>query len=189
MAQLNRCQKRQLVEVLHTDYSVRQICDVLGFNRSSLYYQPKTAPFEQELRDEIEKLSARYPKYGYRRITQMLVRMGYTVGCHRVARLMKADNLSVAVKRACQTTASVDGCTQWVNRVENLDICRRNQVWVGDITYVRLKGQFVYVSVLMDVFTRMIRGWQLSRYLTQPLTLRPLQHALSQSVPEIHHSD
>ena len=104
---------------------------------------------------------------------------------------MKADNLSVAVKRvSCQTTESFDRSSQWVNRLDTLDICRRNQVWVGDITYVRLKGHFVYgVSVLMDVFTRMIRGWQLSRHLTQPLTLRPLEQALRQSVPEIHHSD
>ena len=103
--------------------------------------------------------------------------------------------------------------TGWVNRVENLDICRRNQVWVGDITYVRLKEQFVCASVLMDVFTRVVRGWQVSRHLTEPLTLRPLQphqkwaghrrgehltepltlrplqQALTQSVPEIHHSD
>ena len=178
-----------MVETLQTDYSVRHICDTLGFNRSTLYYQPQKDPFEQVLRDEIEKLSARYPRYGYRRITQMLVRMGYAVGYRRVAGLMKANNLSVAVKRGCQTTESVDGLGQWVNRLENLDICRRNQVWVGDITYVRLKGRFVYVSVLMDVFTRVVRGWQLSRHLTEPLTLRPLQQALSQSVPEIHHSD
>ena len=178
-----------MVEALQTDYSVRQICDVLGFNRSSLYYQPKSDPFEQVLRDEIEKLSARYPTYGYRRITQLLGRMGYAVGYRRVARLMKEYNLSVTIKRACQTTQSFDCVRQWVNRLENLDICRPNQVWVGDITYVRLKGQFVYVAVLMDVFTRMIRGWQISRHLTQPLTLKPLQQALSQSVPEIHHSD
>ena len=60
---------------------------------------------------------------------------------------------------------------------------------MGDITYVRLKGHFVYVALLMDVFTRMIRGWQLSQHLTQSLTLTPLQQALCQSVPEIHHSD
>ena len=186
---MNRSQKQKLVETLHTDYSVRQICDVLGLHRSSLYYQPKSDSFEQRLRDEIEKLAARYPTYGYRRITQLLRRMGYTVGSRRVARLMKADNLSVAVKRACQTTQSVDGLGQWVNRIENLDICRRNQVWVGDITYVRLKGQFVYASVLMDVFTRVVRGWQVSRHLTESLTLRPLQQALTQRVPEIHHSD
>ena len=178
-----------MVEALQTDYSVRQICDALGLHRRSLYYHPKGDPFESVLRDEIEKLAARYPTYGYRRITQLLVRMGYAVVYRRVARLMKEANLLVTVKRACQTTQSVAGLGQWVNRVENLDICRRNQVWVGDITYVRLKGQFIYVSVLMDVFTRMVRGWQMSRHLTQPLTLRTLQQALSQNVPEIHHSD
>ena len=102
---------------------------------------------------------------------------------------MKEQNLLVTIKRACQTTQSLRGLGQWVNRVENLDICRRNQVWVSDITYVRLKEQFIYVAVLMDVFTRMVSGWQVSLNLTEPLTLRPLQHALSQSVPEIHHSD
>ena len=178
-----------MVETLRTDYSVRQICDVLGFARSSLYYHPNPAPFEQALRSAIQKLAARYPTYGYRRITQLLVRMGYAVGYRRVRRLMKVDNLSIAVKRACQTTQSIEGVSQWSNRLENLDICRRDQVWVGDITYVRLKEQFVYVAVLMDVFTRMVRAWQLSRNLTQPLTLRPLQQALTQSVPEIHHSD
>ena len=178
-----------MVEALQTHYSVRQICDVLGLHRSSLYYQPKTDPSEQQLRKEIEKLSACYPTYGYRRITQLLKRMGYTVGSTRIARLMKEQNLSIPIKRACQTTQSFDGLGQWVNRLDNLDICRRNQVWVGDITYVRLKEQFIYVAVLMDVFTRMVRGWQVSRHLTEPLTLRPLQHALSQSVPEIHHSD
>ncbi len=111
--------------------------------------------------------------------------MGYTVGYRRVARLMKSANLLVNVKRSCQTTKSVDDKWQWDNQLDNLDICRRNQVWVADVTYVRLKGHFVYVSVLMDVFTRMIRAWQLSRHLTQPLTLIPLR----QSVLEIHHSD
>ena len=178
-----------MVEALQPDYSVRQICDVLGLHRSSLYYQPKTDPSEQQLRKEIEKLAARYPTYGYRRITQLLQRLGYAVGTTRVGRLMSEQNLSVAIKRACQTTRSVAGLGQWVNRIENLDICRRNQVWVGDITYVRLKGHFVYASVLMDVFTRAVRGWQVSHHLTEPLTLRPLQHALTQNVPEIHHSD
>ena len=82
---------------MRTDYSMRQICDALGFNRSSLYYEPK---------------SARYPRYGYRRITEELLRMGYTVGRRRVARLMKSANLLVSVKRSCQTTKSVDGKSQ-----------------------------------------------------------------------------
>ena len=114
---------------------------------------------------------------------------GYTVGTRRVARLMKEANLSVAVKRACQTTHSMERRQPWQNRLKTLDICRCDQVWVGDITYVRLKGRFIYVALLMDVFTRMIRGWQLSRHLTQTLTLKPLEQALAQSVPEMHHSD
>ena len=169
---------------------MRQICDTLGFNKSSLYYQPKQDPCEAILRDEIEQLALRYPKYGYRRITALLVSKGYAVGYRRVARLMKAANLSVAVKQVCcQTTTSIDGVRPWVNRLQTLEVSRCDQVWVGDITYVRLKGHFIYVCLLMDVFTRMIRGWQISQHLTQPLTLKPLEQALCQSVPEIHHSD
>ena len=103
---------------------------------------------------------------------------------------MKSANLSVAVKRVCQTPNSIDGVRPWVNRLENVEVSRCDQVWVGDITYVRLKARFVYVALLMDVFTRMIRGnWQVSQHLTQPLTLKPLQQALRRSVPEIHPSD
>ena len=123
-----------MIEALQTDYSVRQICDALGLHRSSLYYQSKTDPSEQQLRKQIEQLAACYPTYGYRRITQLLKRMGYTVGFNRVGRLMREQNLSITIKRACQTTQSVAGFGQWVNRIENLDICQRNQVWVGDIT-------------------------------------------------------
>ena len=171
------------------EYSVREICETLGFTRSNFYYQPKIDPSEDVLRDEIEQVAARYPTYGYRRITKLLVNQGYTVGYRRVARLMKSGNLSVAVKRACQTTRSTDEVQPWENRLKTLEVCRCDQVWVGDITYVRLKGHFVYLALLMDVFTRMIRGWKLSQHLTQSLTLKPLQEALCQSVPEIHHSD
>ena len=180
-----------MVEALRTDYSMRQICEVLGFHRSNLYYAPKSDPSEEVLRAEIEKLALQYPTYGYRRITQLLQRQGHTVGYKRVARLMKDANLSVAVKRlGFQTTTCVEGVPPYVNRLETLEISRCDQVWVADITYVRLKGGFIYLSLLMDVFTRMIREWQVSRHLTQPLTLTPLEEeTLRHSVVEIHHSD
>ena len=168
---------------------MRQICQTLGFNKSTLYYQPKIDASEEVLRTEIEQLAARYPTYGYRRITKLLLRMGYTVGYRRVARLMKSANLSVSVKRICQTTRSLREVGPWVNRLQTLEVSRCDQVWVGDITYVRLKGHFIYVAVVMDVFTRMIRAWHLSQHLTQSLTLKPLEDALHRSVPEIHHSD
>ena len=190
LVELTSSEKQGLVETLRTDYSVRQICETLGFNRNSLYYHPKADPCEAVLRAEIEKLALRYPKYGYRRITQLLVRLGYSVGYRRVARLMEEENLSVSIKRVCQTTRLLEGAHPWVNRLENLDIRRCDQVWVGDITYVRLKRRFIYVSVLMDVFTCMIRGdRQVSHHLNTSLTLKPLEEALQQSVPEIHHSD
>ena len=184
-------EKRSLISALHKEYSVRDICETLGFNRSSFYYHPQEDPSQERLRSEIETLAGRYPRYGYRRITQLLLRMGYTVGYRRVARLMKAKNLWVLVKRSsCQTTRSLEGQGPWANRLEALNICWYDQVWVGDITHVRLKGHFIYVALLMDVFMRMIRAWHLSQHLTQSLTLKPLEEALHQSgSPEIHYSD
>ena len=183
-------EKRSLLSALHKEYAVREICQTLGFNRSSFYYQPREDPSEEVLRAEIEKLAGAYPRYGYRRITQLLLRQGYTVGTRRVARLMKNRNLLVPVKRACQTTKSLQGEKPWRNRLENVEVSHQDQVWVADITYVRLNGRFIYVCLLMDVFTRIIKAWQLSQHLGfQSLTLKPLEKALRQSVPEIHHSD
>ena len=168
---------------------MRDICGILGVNRSSFYYQPSEDPSEAVLRAEIEVLAGRYPRYGYRRIRQLLVRQGYTVGTRHVARLMKEMNLLVAVKRAGQTTKSLQGEKPWTNLLETLEISHQDQVWVADITYVRLNGRFIYVCLLMDVFTRIIKAWHLSQHLNQSLTLKPLEEAFCHSVPEIHHSD
>ena len=169
---------------------MQDICGILGVNRSSFYYQPREDPSEAVLRAEIQKLAGAYPRYGYRRITQMLQRQGYTVGTRRVARLMRENHLLVAVKRAsCRTTQSLQGEKPWRNRIETLEVSREDQVWVADMTYVRLKGCFIYLALLMDVFTRMIRAWHLSQHLNTSLTLNPLEDALRHSVCEIHHSD
>ena len=102
---------------------------------------------------------------------------------------MKTNNLLVSIKRACRTTRSFQGDKPWSNLLETLEVSHQDQVWVGDIPYVRLKGRFIYVSLLIDVFTRMSKAWQLSQHFNQALTLKPLEEALSHSVPEIHHSD
>ena len=168
---------------------MRDICEILGVNRGSFYYHPKEAPSEAVLRAEIEKLAGAYPRYGYRRITQLLVRQGYSVGTRRVARLMRENNLLVSIKRARQTTKSLQGEKPWSNRLENLEVSHQDQVWVADITYVRLKHRFIYLCLLMDVFTRVIRGWEISQHLNQSLTLKPLKEAFCHSICEIHHSD
>ena len=168
---------------------MRDICEILGVNRSSFYYQPKADPSEDVLLAEIQKLAGAYPRYGYRRITQILVRQGYSVGTRRVARLMRENDLLVSIKRVCRTTRSLQGEKPWHNLLETLDVSHPDQVWVGDITYVRLKQRFIYLALLMDVFTRVIKAWQLSPHLNQSLTLKPLQEAFCHSVCEIHHSD
>jgi len=178
-------EQRCLIETLRKEYSMRQICEVLGFNKSTFYYQPKNDSSEDVLRPEILRLAAAYPTYGYRRITKLLVAEGHPIGYKRVARLMREMNLSVSVKRACRTTRSLQGDKPWRNLLENLDVSHPDQVWV----YVRLNRRFIYVAVLMDVFTRMIRGWNLSQHLTHALTLPPLEQALHDRVPKIHHSD
>ena len=115
-------EKRSLISALHKEYPVRAICQTLGFNRSSFYYHPQGDPSEAVLRAEIEKLAGRYPRYEYRRIRQLLLGRGYTVGTRRVARLMKNSNLLVPVKRACQTTQSSQDAKPWDNRLETLEI-------------------------------------------------------------------
>ncbi len=100
-----------MVEALRIDYSVRQICEVLGFTRSNLYYAPKSDPYEEVLRAEIEKLALQYPTYGYRRIRKLLQRMGHTVGSKCVARLMKDANLLVAVNVSVKRRPPLTG---WV---------------------------------------------------------------------------
>ena len=109
LVEITSSEKRYIVETLRTKYSVRQICQTLGFHHSLLYYHPKSDPSEAALEAQIEQLCRRYPTYGYRRITQLLANEGYPVGYRRVARLMKENHLLVRVKRACQTTRSLQG--------------------------------------------------------------------------------
>ncbi len=108
---------------------MRDICGILGVNRGSFYYHRQEDPSEAVLRSEIEKLAGQYPRYGYRRITQLLQRQGYTVGTRRVAGLMKEMNLLVSVKRVSgHTTKSLQGEKPWTNRLETLEVSRQDQV-------------------------------------------------------------
>jgi putative transposase len=120
----------------------------------------------------------------------LVKRAGHPVNTKRVRRLM--HELGIAGEApACRprTTDSDHAFPRFANLVEALEVTRPEQVWVADITYVRLKKEFVYLAVLMDVFTRSIRGWHLSRSLEQELTLVALRRAFERGCPEIHHFD
>jgi putative transposase len=170
-------------------YPVRRVCRVLGYTRSHYYYRPRAGD-EALLQAAIARLAEAWPTYGYRRITALLRREDFQVNRKHVARLMREMGLQGrAPARHVRTTQSAHPYPRYPNLVQDLMIVRPDQVWVGDITYVRLRAECVYLAVLMDVYTRRIRGWHLSRQLDQALTLTALRRALAQHRPEIHHSD
>jgi putative transposase len=171
-------------------YPLRLVCRLLGVARSSVYYHARPPIDEAALKTALLDLAAEWPTYGYRRLTAMMKRLGWPVNGKRVRRWMDELNLCGAPpEKRCRTTDSRHGWLRYANRVKDLAVVRPDQVWVADITYVRLGRDFVYLAVLMDVFTRSIRGWQLSRSLDQGLTLAALERALVTGTPELHHSD
>jgi transposase InsO family protein len=165
------------------------LCETLDVHRSALYHQPRL-PEDQPVRDALRELAGQWPTYGYRRLTRMLHRQGHPVNTKRVRRLMHELGIAgEARERKPRTTNSDHEFPRYPNLVEDLEVVRPEQVWVADITYIRLRNEFVYLAVLMDVFTRSIRGWHLGRGLEQELTVTALSRAIQRGRPEIHHSD
>jgi transposase InsO family protein len=177
--------------MLAQEVPVAVACEVLGCARSSYYHQPVESPDEARLRVDIKATAADWPTYGYRRITEQLRRGIWVVNHKRVQRLMRLMGIQARIRRRKRrTTNSEHDFPRYPNLVLDLEVVRPEQVWVCDITYIRLHYGFVYLAVIMDVFTRGICGWHLSRSLDQTLTLVALQRALAScSAPEIHHSD
>jgi transposase InsO family protein len=172
------------------EYPKTTVCRVLGTSRSSQYYEPK-ATDESKLEAEIDKVCAQFSCYGYRRVTAELKRRGWLVNRKHIVRLMSKLDLQAKkpASRKCRTTDSDHPYPRYSNLVEDLQVVRPDQVWVADITYIRLQKDFIYLAVLMDVFTRCIRGWHLDWSLDQSLTQEALCKALETHCPEIHHSD
>jgi putative transposase len=171
-------------------YPIRLVCRLLGVPRSSLYYTPRPGTDEAMLKTALLDLAGEWPTYGYRRLTAMMKRLGWRVNAKRVRRWMDELGLAGAPPiRKTRTTDSGHAFPRYPNLVKDLKIRHPEQVWVADITYIRLRDEFVYLAVVMDVFTRSIRGWHLGRDLDQGLTLAALERALVVAVPTIHHSD
>jgi putative transposase len=167
---------------------VSLLCDLIELPRSTFYYASQVLP-DLELRDAMEAVALEFPRYGYRRMTVELRRRQWVVNHKKVLRLMRENNLLVEVRRLVRTTDSQHPFGRYPNLLKNLVVSYPDQAWVGDITYVRVQTEFLYLAVLMDVFTRAIRGWELGRHLTEGLTQAALVRALATHRPEIHHSD
>lgn len=173
---------------LRDSFPVQLLCDVVGLAPSSFYYQPEPRD-DLALRSAIEAIAAEYPRYGYRRVTAELRRRGWVVNHKRVLRMLRDENLLVAVKRYCRTTDSSHHYGRYPNLLRRLDIVRPDQVWCADLTYIRLRDEFIYLAVVLDIFTRSVRGWELGRDLSATLTVTALERALERRQPSIHHSD
>jgi putative transposase len=180
-----------VIDMLVQEYPVTVACEVLEVTRSSYYYRPTESLDEAKLKGAIKKTAAEWPTYGYRRITAQLRRGEWSVNHKRVQRLMRLMGIQARIMRKKRRTTNSDhDFPCYPNLVLDLETVHPEQVWVCDITYIRLRYGFVYLAVIMDVFTRSIRGWHLGRNLDHTLTLVTLQRALARyPAPAIHHSD
>lgn len=169
----------------------------MSLPRSTYYYCPRR-PEEKlkqdaDLRDRIEAIVLEFPGYGYRRVTHELRRSGLLVNHKRVLRIMRQEGLLCRKKRRFKvTTDSRHNFQIYPNLVKEVELIGTGQVWIADITYVRLLFDFVYLAAILDAFSRRVVGWALGRTLTAELTLTALRSALSFRKPSpgcIHHSD
>ncbi len=171
--------------------SVESACYLVGLPRSTFYYNSQKAD-ENQIEKDLKCMAGQYPTYGSRRLTHQLHRPPYEYSFNRkrIQRLMRQYGLLQPFRhQKRRTTDSDHPYPRYPNLVKGLGVSAPEQVWVSDITYIRLGEGFVYLAIVMDVFTRAIRGWRLSKLLDQELTLAALKMALADRVPQIHHSD
>jgi transposase InsO family protein len=170
----------------------------MNIARSTFYYRRKTKgpdrmKMEADLRDRIEAICLEFPRYGYRRVTRQLKREGWLVNHKRVLRLMRESDLLCRVKRRwVRTTDSNHPFPRYPNLIKGMVISRLNQVWVADVTYIRIRTGFVYLAAILDAFSRRVIGYAISTRIDTMLTLEALRVAIAERKPGlgvIHHSD
>jgi transposase InsO family protein len=158
-------------------------------NRSS-FYDDAVEEIDDGVRAAIVSIAEEFPTYGYRMIANELERRQFTVNAKRVRRLMHEEHLVIAVRRFVTTSEYRQDTRDWPNLLKNKRLTKLNEAWSVDITYIELGREFVYLAVIIDVFSRGIRGWYRDRDLSSALTHRALDRALAQhGPPKIHHSD
>jgi putative transposase len=177
--------------------SVERMCRVASVSRASFYrwLEPRMpAEAEMEVRAAIQAIVLEHRRrYGYRRVTRELRRRGWCVNHKRVARLMGEDNLLAVQPRAwVATTNSGHELEVYMNLAPRMKLTGINQLWVADITYIRLSSEFVYLAVVLDAYSRKVVGWALDRTLAASLAVAALEQAIEQRQPLpglVHHSD
>jgi putative transposase len=182
---------------LATLIPLQRLCALAAVSRAGFYrwrHAPPAVDADLDLRDEIQRIALEWSCYGSRRVTAELLRRGWTVGRERVQRLMREDNLLCLRRRRkfVVTTDSDHHRRVYPNLASDLVLSGINQLWVADITYIRLEAEFVYLAVVIDAFSRRVIGWALDRSMEDDLTLAALRMALELRRPSpglVHHSD
>ena len=179
-----------MIQQMKQAYPVQAICRALELPVSSAYYVSSKRD-EAALLAAAEAVLLRFPFYGYRKLSKALQRDGFTAGEQVARRLLRQLGVSRSVGQVrVQTTDSRHSHPRYPNRIRGLTVQAADQVWVGDITYIRFGNRFLYLAVILDAYTRAIRGWALGRSLAQDLTLKALDKALATGhCPFIFHSD
>ena len=180
-----------------TPIPLGRLCRIAGVSRAGFYrwQNAETKPeADMAVRDEIQRVALEWPAYGWRRMTAELRRRGWTVNHKRVRRLMRQDNLLCLRRRKFQvaTTDSAHGRPVYSNLAGEMTVTQINQLWVADITYIRLETEFVYLAVVLDACSRRVIGWALDRTLEDELAQAALAMALDRRtvLPGlVHHSD
>jgi putative transposase len=170
----------------------------MQLSRSSFYYKlksqsPERMEAEADLRDKIEAICLEYTRYGYRRVTHELRYRGSHVNHKRVLRIMRESDLLCRMKRRrVRTTDSRHRFPRYPNLIKGMAISRLNQVWLSDITYIRIRTGFVYLAAILDACSRKVIGYAVSTRMDTTLTLKALKMAIACRRPSpgvIHHSD
>ncbi len=182
---------------LQGSMSVERMCQLAQVSRAGLYrsLQERT-PVEEdmELRSAIQQIVLEHRRrYGYRRVSAELRRRGMLANHKRVARIMREDNLlAVQPRQFVATTDSHHELEVYLNLARRMKLTGIDQLWVADITYIRLRAEFVYLAVILDSFSRKVVGWALERTLSSRLAIAALEQAIAKRQPRpglIHHSD
>ena len=177
--------------------TIERMVKLARVSRASYYRFDKSgksdSDSDMDLRDAIQRVALDWPSYGRRRITRELRRRGWTVNWKRVYRLMREDNLLCVRKRKfVVTTESNHGRKVYPNLARRMVLTDVDQLWRADITYIRLREEFVFLAVVLDAYSRRVIGWALDRTLEDELALNALRMALSRRAVEpglVHHSD
>jgi putative transposase len=180
----------------HRGLTIERLVELGRVSRSGFYRFEEGEPGpdrDMELRDAIQKIAVEWPSYGRPRITKELRRRGWVVNPKRVRRLLREDNLLCVRKRKFVATSdSHHGHKIYPNLARNMILTSTDQLWVADITYIRLRDEFVFLAVILDAHSRRVIGWALDRTLEDDLTLGALRMALARRIIEpglVHHSD